>query len=183
MPFCASKWIAIKYFERLYQIMFETINLSQIGADRYQKLIFKIILLSPPWRTVLCIEKLYCQQYHRRKMFHPAVRICHKVWNYYCTCKWHWTLHRLKAYNNMNSSLHQPSSIFQRPHQPKKHETKDYKNAHKWRNPFATVVKNSLSQILFLFVHVYFVLIFARNKLNEISLIIDSTYIFIEIDK
>ena len=32
--------------------MFKIIILSQIGADRYQKLIFKILLLSPPWRTV-----------------------------------------------------------------------------------------------------------------------------------
>ena len=37
---------------KLYQIMFKIIILSQIGADRYQKLIFEILLLSPPWRTV-----------------------------------------------------------------------------------------------------------------------------------
>ena len=34
--------------DRLYQIMFKIIILSQIGADRYQKLIFEILLLSPP---------------------------------------------------------------------------------------------------------------------------------------
>ena len=33
--------------DRLYQIMFKIIILSQIGADRYQKHIFEIILLSP----------------------------------------------------------------------------------------------------------------------------------------
>ena len=33
-----------------------------------------------------------------------------------------------------------------------------------------------------LFVDVYFVLIFARNKISEVSLIIDSTYIFIKIE-
>ena len=35
--------------------MFKIIILSQIGADRYQKLIFEIVLLSPtPWSTVHC---------------------------------------------------------------------------------------------------------------------------------
>ena len=40
----------------LYQIMFKITILSQIGADRYQKHIFKIVLLSPPppWRAVHC---------------------------------------------------------------------------------------------------------------------------------
>jgi hypothetical protein len=38
--------------DRLYQIMFKIIILSQIGADRYQKHIFKILLLSPPWSVV-----------------------------------------------------------------------------------------------------------------------------------
>ena len=38
--------------DRLYQIMFKIIILSQIGADRYQKHIFEILLLSPPWRAV-----------------------------------------------------------------------------------------------------------------------------------
>ena len=33
--------------DKLYQIMFKIIILSQIGADRYQKHIFEIILLSP----------------------------------------------------------------------------------------------------------------------------------------
>ena len=37
---------------RLYPIMFKIIILSQIGADRYKKLIFEILILSPPWRTV-----------------------------------------------------------------------------------------------------------------------------------
>ena len=32
--------------------MFKIIILSQIGADRYKKLIFEILILSPPWRTV-----------------------------------------------------------------------------------------------------------------------------------
>ena len=40
--------------DRLYQIMFKTIILSQIGADRYQKLIFEIIFLSPPPLRELC---------------------------------------------------------------------------------------------------------------------------------
>ena len=38
--------------DRLYQIIFKIIILSQIGADRYQKHIFEILLLSPPWRAV-----------------------------------------------------------------------------------------------------------------------------------
>ena len=38
--------------DRLYQIMFKIIILSQIGADRYQKHIFEILLLSPPWSVV-----------------------------------------------------------------------------------------------------------------------------------
>ena len=38
--------------DRLYQIMFKIIILSQIGADRYQKHIFEILLLSAPWRAV-----------------------------------------------------------------------------------------------------------------------------------
>ena len=39
--------------DRLYQIMFKIIIRSQIGADRYQKPIFEIVLLSPPpWRIV-----------------------------------------------------------------------------------------------------------------------------------
>ena len=33
--------------DKLYQIMFKIIILSQIGADRYQTHIFEIILLSP----------------------------------------------------------------------------------------------------------------------------------------
>ena len=32
--------------------MFKIIILSQIGADRYQKHILEILLLSPPWRAV-----------------------------------------------------------------------------------------------------------------------------------
>ena len=40
--------------DRLYQIMFKIIILSQIGADRYQKHIFEILLLSPPWSVVPC---------------------------------------------------------------------------------------------------------------------------------
>ena len=32
--------------------MFKIIILSQIGADRYQKHIFEILLLSPPWSVV-----------------------------------------------------------------------------------------------------------------------------------
>ena len=39
---------------RLYQIMFKINILSQIGADRYQKLIFEILLLSPRWRAQYC---------------------------------------------------------------------------------------------------------------------------------
>ena len=42
--------MAIKYFG--YQIMFKIVILSQIGADRYQKLILEILLL--PGRTVEC---------------------------------------------------------------------------------------------------------------------------------
>jgi len=38
--------------DRLYKIMFKIIVLSQIGADRYQKLISEIPLLSLPWRAV-----------------------------------------------------------------------------------------------------------------------------------
>ena len=38
--------------DRLYQIMFKIIILSQIGTDRYQKHIFEILLLSPPWSVV-----------------------------------------------------------------------------------------------------------------------------------
>ena len=33
---------------RLYQIMFKISIVSQIGADRYKKLILEILLLSPP---------------------------------------------------------------------------------------------------------------------------------------
>ena len=44
--------------------MFKIIILSQIGADRYQKLIFEILLLSPPWRTVQWSNAcfLFCMQ-------------------------------------------------------------------------------------------------------------------------
>ena len=35
--------------DRLYQIMFKIIILSQIVTDRYQKHIFEILLLSPPF--------------------------------------------------------------------------------------------------------------------------------------
>ena len=34
--------------------MFKIIILSQIGANGYQKHIFEILLLSPPWRAVYC---------------------------------------------------------------------------------------------------------------------------------
>ena len=40
--------------DRLHQIMLKIIILSQIGADRYQKHIFEILLLSPPWSVVQC---------------------------------------------------------------------------------------------------------------------------------
>ena len=40
--------------------MFKIIILSQIGADRYQKLLFEILLLSPPWRAVQC-EDSFCE--------------------------------------------------------------------------------------------------------------------------
>ena len=50
---------------RLHQIMFKIIILSQIGDDRYQKLIFEILLLSPPPLGELCpghFKTIYRQQ-------------------------------------------------------------------------------------------------------------------------
>ena len=38
--------------DKSYQIMFKILILGQIEADRCQKLIFEILLLSPPWRAV-----------------------------------------------------------------------------------------------------------------------------------
>ena len=46
-----NEW-QLNILDRLYQIMFKIIILSQIGADRYQKHIFEILLLSPPWTVV-----------------------------------------------------------------------------------------------------------------------------------
>ena len=42
-----------------HQIMFKIAILSQIGADRYQKLIFEILFLPPPWRTVYCSNLIF----------------------------------------------------------------------------------------------------------------------------
>ena len=47
-PFVLQNQQKSNILDRLHQIMFKIIILCQIGADRYQKLIFEILLLSPP---------------------------------------------------------------------------------------------------------------------------------------
>ena len=45
--------------DRLYQIMIKIIILSQVGADRYQKLISEIPLLSLSWRAVVSVMQAH----------------------------------------------------------------------------------------------------------------------------
>ena len=52
-PFVLQNQPKSKILDRLHQIMFKIIILCQIGAGRYQKLIFEILLLSPPLFTKL----------------------------------------------------------------------------------------------------------------------------------
>ena len=47
-PFVLQNQQKSKILDRLHQIMFKIIILCQIGADRYQKLIFEILLFVPP---------------------------------------------------------------------------------------------------------------------------------------
>ena len=52
LPFVLQNEWQSSILVRLYPIMFKIIILSQIGADRYQKQIFEVLLLSPPWRAL-----------------------------------------------------------------------------------------------------------------------------------
>ena len=65
-PFVLQNQQKSNILDRLHQIMFKIIILSQIGADRYQKLIFEILLLSPPLGE-LCpghFKTIYRRQIH-----------------------------------------------------------------------------------------------------------------------
>ena len=42
--------------DRLYQIIFKMIILSQIGADKYKKQIFELLLLSPPLESCALVN-------------------------------------------------------------------------------------------------------------------------------